>query len=102
RQTHSAFNRGSPHCIARVLPVHLALVLFCKSHRPISERPVTPRVESTKPHSLSEPLALAPWLQSTPPAGRVAELESLDLMRCSLVYLCLFACVSFSFVSCSC
>src|SRR6058998_1097581 len=28
---------------------------LCKSHRPISERPVTPRVESTKPHSLSEP-----------------------------------------------
>jgi len=32
-------------------------VSLCKSHRPISERPVTPRVESTKPHSLSEPLA---------------------------------------------
>src|SRR5438034_9156880 len=53
-ELHPAFNRGSPHCIARVLPVRLALVLFCKSHRAISERPVTPRVESIKPHSLSE------------------------------------------------
>src|SRR5438046_9488523 len=52
-----SLQRGSPHCIARVLPVRLALVLFCKSHRPISDRPVTPRVASTKPHSLSQPLA---------------------------------------------
>src|SRR6266480_2675219 len=33
-------------------------VSLCKSHRPISERPVTPRVESTKPHSLSQPLCM--------------------------------------------
>src|SRR4029077_5986340 len=44
----SPLQRSSP-------AVRLALVLFCKSHRSISERPVTPRVESTKPHSLSQP-----------------------------------------------
>jgi len=53
RQTHSAFNRGGPHCIARVLPGSSRAGSLCKSHRALSERPVTPRVESTKPHSLS-------------------------------------------------
>src|SRR5262245_50318770 len=44
-----------PHCIARVLPGSSRAGPLCKSHRPISERPVTPRVESIKPHSLSQP-----------------------------------------------
>ena len=38
--------------------------LLCKFHRSISERPVTPRVESTKPHSLSERLS-QPLLPTT-------------------------------------
>jgi len=40
--------RSSPAGWSRAGPL-------CKSHRAISESPVTPRVESTKPHSLSHP-----------------------------------------------
>src|SRR5260370_41081042 len=46
----SPLHRSSPAGSSRAGPL-------CKSHRPISERPVTPRVESTKPHSLSQLLA---------------------------------------------
>ena len=47
----SPLHRSSPAGSSRAGPL-------CKSHRQISERPVTPRVESTKPHSLSEPRPL--------------------------------------------
>src|SRR5438067_12453459 len=46
----SPLHRSSPAGSSRAGPL-------CKSHRPISERPVTPRVESIKPHSLSQPRA---------------------------------------------
>src|SRR2546430_4038397 len=45
----SPLHRSSPAGSSRAGPL-------CKSHRAISERPVTPRVESIKPHSLSQPL----------------------------------------------
>src|SRR5437762_10968982 len=48
----SPLQRSSPAGWSRAGPL-------CKSHRPISERPVTPRVEYTKPHSLSQPLVVA-------------------------------------------
>src|SRR6266481_8283219 len=50
----SPLHRSSPAGSSRAGPL-------CKSHRAISERPVTPRVEPTKPHSLSQPLICARW-----------------------------------------
>src|SRR5947199_2306027 len=47
----SPLQRSSPAGSSRAGPL-------CKSHRAISERLVTPRVESIKPHSLSQPLAV--------------------------------------------
>src|SRR5436190_11204280 len=49
----SPLQRSSPAGWSRAGPL-------CKSHRAISERPVTPRVESTKPHSLSK-VVRQPW-----------------------------------------